>query len=170
MSPDIVATAALYWISDESRPISGSVMELEQYPMSWPQPAKGLSLMPKLAAFPKAYMEELCVNGKMTLREWIDLASSLDIDGLEFYCVVPGPARPGRRGPRRARWWKRPGSPCRCSAARRISRTRTRNTDRSRSSWEKGWIEMTAALGGKFCRVLSGQRRPEVSRADGIRY
>jgi sugar phosphate isomerase/epimerase len=35
---------------------------------------------------------------------------------------------------------------------------------------EKGWIDMTAALGGRFCRVLSGQRRPEVSRADGIRY
>ena len=29
---------------------------------------------------------------------------------------------------------------------------------------------MTAALGGSYCRVLSGQRRPEVSRADGIRY
>ena len=35
---------------------------------------------------------------------------------------------------------------------------------------EKTWIDLTAALGGKFCRVLSGQRRPEVSRADGIRY
>jgi sugar phosphate isomerase/epimerase len=35
---------------------------------------------------------------------------------------------------------------------------------------EKGWIDMTVELGGKFCRVLSGQRRPEVSRADGIRY
>ena len=29
---------------------------------------------------------------------------------------------------------------------------------------------MTAALGGQFCRVLSGQRRPEVSREDGLRY
>jgi sugar phosphate isomerase/epimerase len=29
---------------------------------------------------------------------------------------------------------------------------------------------MTVALGGQFCRVLSGQRRPEVSRADGLRY
>ena len=35
---------------------------------------------------------------------------------------------------------------------------------------EQHWIEMAAALGAKFCRVLSGQRRPEVSRADGIRY
>src|SRR5262249_53393021 len=35
---------------------------------------------------------------------------------------------------------------------------------------EKGWIDMTVALGGNYCRVLSGQRRPEVSRADGLRY
>jgi len=35
---------------------------------------------------------------------------------------------------------------------------------------EKHWIDMAAALGGKFCRVLSGQRRPEVSRKDGIQY
>ena len=35
---------------------------------------------------------------------------------------------------------------------------------------EKGWIDMTVELGGRFCRVLSGQRRPEVSRADGLRY
>ena len=33
-----------------------------------------------------------------------------------------------------------------------------------------GWIEMCAELGGSYCRVLSGQRRPEVSRDDGLRY
>ena len=41
--------------------------------------------MPKLAAFPKAYMDQLCVDGSMTIRQWIELASTLDIDGLEFY-------------------------------------------------------------------------------------
>jgi sugar phosphate isomerase/epimerase len=29
---------------------------------------------------------------------------------------------------------------------------------------------MCAGLGGRFCRVLSGQRRPEVSREQGLRY
>jgi len=29
---------------------------------------------------------------------------------------------------------------------------------------------VTASLGGGFCRVLSGQRRAEVSRADGVRW
>jgi sugar phosphate isomerase/epimerase len=35
---------------------------------------------------------------------------------------------------------------------------------------EKGWIDMAFALRCRYCRVLSGQRRPEVSREDGIRF
>jgi sugar phosphate isomerase/epimerase len=31
-------------------------------------------------------------------------------------------------------------------------------------------IDGIAQLGGRFCRVLSGQRRPQVSRSDGIRW
>ena len=33
MTPDIIATAAVYWIGDESRPITGSVLELNQFPI-----------------------------------------------------------------------------------------------------------------------------------------
>ena len=33
---------------------------------------------------------------------------------------------------------------------------------------EKRWIDMTAELGGSYCRVLSGQRRPELSREAGL--
>jgi NAD(P)-dependent dehydrogenase (short-subunit alcohol dehydrogenase family) len=40
MSPETIATAAVYWLSDESRPISGSVVELEQYPMIGRNPVK----------------------------------------------------------------------------------------------------------------------------------
>jgi sugar phosphate isomerase/epimerase len=35
---------------------------------------------------------------------------------------------------------------------------------------EKRWIDMTAELGGEFCRVLSGQRRPELSREAGLKF
>ena len=41
--------------------------------------------MPKLAAFPKAFMQALCKEGTMKLAEWIALAGQLDIDGLEWY-------------------------------------------------------------------------------------
>jgi NAD(P)-dependent dehydrogenase (short-subunit alcohol dehydrogenase family) len=38
--PEEVAALAVYWMSDESRPISGSVMELEQYPVIGRNPPK----------------------------------------------------------------------------------------------------------------------------------
>ena len=41
--------------------------------------------MPRLAAFPKAFMDELCVEGTMSLDQWIGMAATLDLDGLEFY-------------------------------------------------------------------------------------
>ena len=40
IKPEEIAAAAVYWIGDESRPISGSVVELEQYPMIGRNPAK----------------------------------------------------------------------------------------------------------------------------------
>ena len=40
MNPEEVATAAVYWLGDESRPVSGSVLELEQYPVIGRNPSK----------------------------------------------------------------------------------------------------------------------------------
>ena len=41
--------------------------------------------MPKIAAFPKAYMNNLCVDGTMSVRNWLDIAENLNIDGVEWY-------------------------------------------------------------------------------------
>lgn len=41
--------------------------------------------MPKIAAFPKAFMQALCKDGSMKIAEWIKLATPLEIDGLEWY-------------------------------------------------------------------------------------
>jgi len=38
--PDEVAALAVYWIGDESRPVSGTVMEFEQYPVIGRNPPK----------------------------------------------------------------------------------------------------------------------------------
>jgi NAD(P)-dependent dehydrogenase (short-subunit alcohol dehydrogenase family) len=38
--PEEVATLAVYWIGDESRPVSGTVMEFEQYPIIGRNPPK----------------------------------------------------------------------------------------------------------------------------------
>lgn len=40
MKPEELAAAAVYWLSDESRPISGSVVDLEQYPFLGRNPTK----------------------------------------------------------------------------------------------------------------------------------
>jgi NAD(P)-dependent dehydrogenase (short-subunit alcohol dehydrogenase family) len=40
LTPEQVAAAAVYWVGDESRPVSGTVMELEQYPVIGRNPIK----------------------------------------------------------------------------------------------------------------------------------
>ena len=42
-------------------------------------------MKPKLAAFPKCYMDELCVNRTMTVGDWIEMGATLGVQGLEFY-------------------------------------------------------------------------------------
>jgi len=39
-TPEQIATAAVYWVGDESKPISGTVMELEQFPFIGRNPLK----------------------------------------------------------------------------------------------------------------------------------
>lgn len=41
--PSEIAAAAVYWLSDESGPVSGQVMELEQYPLTGRNPPKDSS-------------------------------------------------------------------------------------------------------------------------------
>jgi hypothetical protein len=41
--------------------------------------------MPRLAVFPKAFMQALCKDGSMRVSEWIELAAKLDVEGLEWY-------------------------------------------------------------------------------------
>ncbi len=40
IKPEEIAAAAVYWVGDESRPISGSVLELEQHPVIGRNPPK----------------------------------------------------------------------------------------------------------------------------------
>jgi len=40
MAPAEIAAAAIYWLSDESRPVSGSVVDVEQYPFVGRNPTK----------------------------------------------------------------------------------------------------------------------------------
>jgi len=124
-------------------------------------------MVPKLAAFPKAYMTALCKDGSMKLSEWIELASTLDIDGLEWYAgFLEMEDRSAWAGFRKQVEDKGMEIPMLCCSPDFTHPDRDfRNKEIAK---QKHWIEMIDELGGSYCRVLSGQKRPELSIEEGI--
>jgi hypothetical protein len=41
--------------------------------------------MLRLSAFPKCYLEDISAGRKMNVFDWIEMAQSLDADGLEMF-------------------------------------------------------------------------------------
>jgi sugar phosphate isomerase/epimerase len=125
--------------------------------------------MPRLSVFPKCYMDALCVTRTMSLFEWIDLAATLGVDGVEMYPAFfesfePAYVEKVRRHLQRAGL----AAPMMCASPDFTQPDA--EARRAEVEKEKRMIDLTASLGGSFCRVLSGQRRDEVSRADGVRW
>lgn len=124
--------------------------------------------MPKLAAFPKAFMHALCKDGTMTVSEWITLAVKLDIDGLEWYAGFLEMADDAK-WPVFRRQVEDHGKviPMMCCSP---DFTHPDKAFRDREiAKQKRWIDMTHTLGGGYCRVLSGQRRPELTTDEGVK-
>lgn len=126
-------------------------------------------LMPKLSVFPKAFMQALCKDGTMTVSQWIELAVQLDIDGLEWYAGFLEMAD-------ESNWEKfrkqveEHGKviPMMCCSP---DFTHPDEIFRAKEiAKQKRWIDMTYALGGSYCRVLSGQRRPVLSMEEGVTF
>jgi sugar phosphate isomerase/epimerase len=125
--------------------------------------------MPHLAAMPKAYMTALCKDGTMSLSQWIDEAASLRLDGVEWYAgFLEMKDRSNWTPLRRLVESKGMTIPMMCCSPDFTHPDPAFRQEQNEH--EKFWIEMSAELGARFCRVLSGQRRPEVSRDDGIQY
>jgi len=124
--------------------------------------------MPKLAAFPKAFMQQLCKDGTMSVFEWIDLAAELDLDGLEWYAgfleLQDQSNWAKMRQAVEAKGMTIPMMCCSPDFTHPDPDFRQAEIEK-----ERKWIEMTAALGGSYCRVLSGQRRPELTQEEGVR-
>jgi len=123
--------------------------------------------MPRLAAFPKAYMNPLCVDGSMRLSEWIDMACTLDIDGLEWYAgFLEMKSEKTWNGFRREVEDKGKEIPMLCCSP---DFTHPEKSFRENEiAKQKKWIHMIHELGGSYCRVLSGQRRPGLSIDEGV--
>ena len=122
--------------------------------------------MPKLATFPKAELEAL-VDGSMRLSDYLHFASGLDVDGVELYPLIvdlEDPATwPSYRQACEEMNLEIPMLCCSPDFTHPDPAFRAQEIEK-----EKRWIEMANTLGAPFCRVLSGQRRPDISREEGI--
>lgn len=108
------------------------------------------------------------MTGKMTLNEWIDKASALEIDGLEWYAgfleMKDRNAWSGFRERVNDLGLEIPMMCCSPDFTHPDPAFRS-----GQIAKQKEWIDMTYTLGGKYCRVLSGQRRPELSVEEGVK-
>ncbi len=124
----------------------------------------------RIAAFPKCFMDELCVTHSLSLEEWIAMAATLGVAGLEMY---PGFFTSFERaylaGIRDALRRHNLLMPMLCASP---DFTQPRAADRrAEVERHKRMIDLVAffdAPAPRTCRVLSGQRRPELSEDDGV--
>ena len=124
--------------------------------------------MPKLAVFPKAFMIALCKDGTMRLSEWIELAVKLDIEGLEWYAGFLE-MKEEKNWIKFRRQVEDHGKtiPMMCCSPDFTNRDVAFRKVEIEN--QKRWIDMTQTLGGSYCRVLSGQKRPELSTDEGVK-
>jgi sugar phosphate isomerase/epimerase len=112
-------------------------------------------------------MKPLCRDGTMTLAQWIDLAAPFGLDGLEYYSgfleLADARQWPAARRAVESRGMVIPMLCCSPDFSLTDPEQRRQEIER-----EKNWIRMAATLGAKYCRVLSGQRRPELTVERGL--
>ena len=124
----------------------------------------------KISAFPKCYLETIA-NGEMTVFDWISMAKSLPAEGLEMYEGFFTSLEDGYilrvRDAIQAAGFAMPMLCCSPDFTHPDPDERQRAIER-----EATMIRVTKLLGGDgaVCRVLSGQRYPDVSREQGIEW
>jgi sugar phosphate isomerase/epimerase len=124
--------------------------------------------VPSLAAFPKGFFMDL-VERRMSLFQWLDLAASLGVEGVELYPRFFESM--GKPYLDRVRWILKDNGlqmPMLCHSP---------DFTRPEASWRQVEVEdtrrmiaLTAELGGEFCRVLSGQDRPGLDPGEAQRW
>lgn len=124
----------------------------------------------RIAAFPKCYMDELCVTRSLSLFQWIEMAAGLGIDGLEFYPGFFTSLDPTYLAEVRAALQQyHLLMPMLCA-----SPDFTQPSEEERQAEVeryKAMIDLVAffdAPAPRTCRVLSGQRRPQISEDAGV--
>jgi sugar phosphate isomerase/epimerase len=125
----------------------------------------------KLSAFPKCWLDRIAGERSMTVFEWIEIAKQLDADGLEMYEGFFTSLEPGYLDSVgdaiRGAGFEMPMLCCSPDFTNPDADGRKRAIER-----EIEMIRVTRRLGGPraVCRVLSGQRYPQVSSEQGIAW
>jgi sugar phosphate isomerase/epimerase len=125
----------------------------------------------ELAAFPKCYIDQIAGSRTMSVFDWVKMARSLDADGLEMYdgfftsldvSYIDGLAEAIHNA-----GFAMPMLCCSPDFTNPDPDARKLAVDR-----EAELIAIARRLGGPrtVCRVLSGQRYPQVSREQGLAW
>lgn len=116
-------------------------------------------------------MDDLCVHRTMTVFDWITLAGkelkSVGVTGLEMYHGTLLSHDPVYLAEVRAAH-DAVGLACPMFCASPDFTSPDPGYRAVELERQKGMIAASAALGAGYCRVLSGQRRPEISREEGV--
>jgi len=125
--------------------------------------------MPQLAAFPKCYLDDILIHRSMTLFDWIEKAGQLDIDGLEmYYPFFENIADP---------YLEQVAETCHASGLKIpmmcFSPDFTHPDMKKRLEElekQKKAIDLTLRLGGRYCRTLTGQSRPNLGHKQAVQW
>lgn len=110
----------------------------------------------------------MVVRRTLSIDQWIGMVvDQLDVDGLEFYWgFTPYDDSDSILRIRKLAESKGLAIPMMCCSPD-FTQPDAAVRDQEVATQIRA-VEVTAALGGKYCRILSGQRRPEISRSSGI--
>lgn len=124
--------------------------------------------VPRLSAFPKGFFAAI-LERRMPLLEWIELAGTLGVDGVELYPLFLEATDPRYlAGVRAAAERHGLAVPMLCHSpdfTQPDAGARRREVERTREL-----LKVTAELGGRHCRVLSGQNRPGLDADEATRW
>ena len=124
-----------------------------------------------IAVVPKCYLDDICVRRTMSVFDWIELARQLDAEGLEMYT--------GFFSSLDDAFVDRVGEAIQCAGFAMPMMccspdfTNLDADERKRAvELEVQMIRITRRLGGPraACRVLSGQRYPQVTLEQGLEW
>lgn len=128
-------------------------------------------IAPRISAFPKCYLDEISQTRSMSVFDWIEQAQQLDADGLEmyegFFTSLDDSYLDEVATAIREAGFAMPMLCCSPDFTHPQAEQRAKAID-----YQQQMIRVAHKLGGEgvVCRVLSGQRWPEVPHAEGLAH